>query len=92
MQLHDTRRRNLFQRAGDRCECRLTLCNHKGRCRQQLRWEERGRAWDVLHMHLSEDPDDSDNWLVLCLTCLRLWPSHLADGDQQATLPSKALP
>jgi len=44
-------------------------------------------------MHLSDDPDDADDWLVLCPTCLRLWPCELSGSDQQATpLASQALP
>jgi hypothetical protein len=84
MQPDDTMRRALFDRAGARCECRLTLCNHKGRCRQELRWDDYTRSWDVLHMHLSDDPDDLDNWLVLCSVCLRLWPSDFNGSDQQS--------
>jgi hypothetical protein len=86
MQPDDAMRRLLFERARGRCECRLTLCTHAGRCQQKLTVDGKAEAWDLQYMGLSDDPRDIDNWLVLCPHCLQLWP----DTDLPETPDSPA--
>lgn len=48
------------------------------------------QAWNLQYMHLSDDPSDADNWLVLCPHCLQLWPDTNS-AEARETPPESAL-
>ena len=69
---------NAFQRAGERCECTRSRCNHPGnphRCSRQFRYEDRARSdehgWQATHKQSisSGGSDGLENCEILCVPC-----------------------
>ena len=64
--------KNAWQRAGEKCECRRSICNHGGRCNKILLWDSRGKeseyGWEAHHIN-SDGPDTLSNCEILCQDC-----------------------
>jgi hypothetical protein len=61
----DTRQR-LYQRAGGRCECTMSVCSHHKagtRCPHKL-----NPGWEAHHRSAS-GPDNLGNLIAMCVTC-----------------------
>jgi len=60
-------RRTLYDRAGGRCECKMSVCDHHragSRCPHLLR----GSSWEA-HHRATEGPDSLGNLMAMCATC-----------------------
>jgi hypothetical protein len=64
-------RDDVYNRAGGKCECRMTSCSHHtGRCNAMLRGE-----WEI-HRITAGGPYNLSNVLAMCQTCHRNTPSY----------------
>jgi len=57
-------KKNLYSRAGGRCECKMSVCDHSGRCTRSLS----AGYWDAHHKNAS-GPDTPGNLIAMCATC-----------------------
>ena len=58
-------RDELYSRAGGRCECRMTICDHGDRrCSRGLS----PGYWDA-HHRSADGPDTPSNLIAMCATC-----------------------
>lgn len=64
MAISDAIRRALYTRAGGRCECTMTSCDHRGRCTRGLS----PGYWEVHHRSRSGG-DTLGNLTAMCATC-----------------------
>jgi len=58
-------REDVRERAGGRCECTMTTCGHRGRCKAMLRGE-----WE-LHRRSAGGPYTMSNVVGMCQMCHR---------------------
>lgn len=63
-------RDDVYDRAGGRCECKMGICSHSGRCPAVLRGE-----WEI-HRITAGGPYVLSNVLAMCQTCHRNTPSY----------------
>lgn len=64
-------RDDVYNRAGGKCECRMTSCtHHSGRCNAMLRGE-----WEI-HRLTAGGAYTLGNVLAMCQTCHRNTPSY----------------
>jgi hypothetical protein len=64
MSISDTTKRKLYERAGGRCECTMSICkHHTGRCSNEL-----VPGWEA-HHRTAGGPDDLGNLIAMCSTC-----------------------
>jgi hypothetical protein len=73
--LSETALRDLFNRAGHACQCRLPHCGHSSRCGRGLAWEERGDAWAPVNLFPDDDAalELSFKWFIYCADCADKW-------------------
>ena len=57
-------RRELYRRAGARCECTMKVCGHRGRCTRGLS----AGYWDA-HHRTAGGPDTLSHLIAMCATC-----------------------
>lgn len=73
-----------WERSGGRCECQRSTHDHgKGRCNQQLSWDDRGNdkslmGWEAHHITAaaSGGPDILSNCEILCIACHKKTASY----------------
>ena len=66
-----TFRNDLHNRAGGRCQCRMSGCSHhSGRCNAMLRG-----AWEI-HRITAGGPYILSNVVAMCQTCHRKTPTY----------------
>lgn len=65
MAVSQATRAEIYSRAGGRCECRMSSCDHNGnRCTRGLY----SPGWDAHHINRNGS-DTPGNLLALCATC-----------------------
>jgi len=64
MAISDETRKALYRRAGGRCECMMTSCDHRGRCTRGLS----AGYWEAHHRSRG-GPDTLGNLVAMCATC-----------------------
>jgi 5-methylcytosine-specific restriction endonuclease McrA len=67
MAISETTRRELYQRAGGRCECTMSVCSHHPagvRCGRELV----AGYWEA-HHRSREGGDTLSNLIAMCATC-----------------------
>ena len=64
MAIRQETRRALYTRADGRCECEMTVCDHKGRCIYGLV----PGYWEAHHKWAS-GPDSLNSLIAMCATC-----------------------
>jgi len=64
MAVSEAVRQELYRRAGGRCECTMTVCDHLGRCSRLLA----APYWDA-HHNAAGGPDTASNLTAMCGTC-----------------------
>ena len=64
MAVSDAIRKELYRRAGGRCECTMKVCDHQGRCTRGLS----PGYWDA-HHRVADGPDTLGNLIAMCATC-----------------------
>ena len=65
MAISQATRKELYARAGGRCECTMRVCDHTGRrCSRGLSTG----YWDAHHRNAS-GPDTVGNLIAMCATC-----------------------
>jgi len=60
-------RRELYKRAGGKCECTMSVCDHHragSRCPRSLAWG----YWEAHHLN-ANGPDTLGNLIAMCATC-----------------------
>lgn len=57
-------RKKIYNRAGGRCECEMTVCGHGRRCAHGLY----APHWDA-HHRSANGPDTPGNLIAMCATC-----------------------
>ncbi len=60
-------KQKLYERAGGRCECTMSVCDHHragARCPHGLSWG----VWDA-HHRSANGGDDLGNLIAMCATC-----------------------
>ena len=66
MAVSEETRKELYQRAGGKCECNMKVCSHhSGRCNRQL-----GRNWQA-HHRTAGGADHLGNLIAMCPECHR---------------------
>jgi len=66
MAISEKTRQDLYDRAGGRCECSMSVCSHHGasqRCTNKL-WP----GWEA-HHKTAGGPDILSNLIAMCQTC-----------------------
>ena len=64
MAVSEATKKELYGRAGGRCECEMTVCGHRGRCPTGLS----PGYWDA-HHKTAGGPDTLGNLIAMCATC-----------------------
>lgn len=64
MAVSEATQKELYSRAGGRCECEMTVCGHRGRCTTGLSLG----YWDA-HHKVADGPDTLSNLTAMCATC-----------------------
>ncbi len=64
MAVSEETKKELYRRAGGRCECTMSVCGHSGRCTRSLI----PGYWDAHHRN-ANDPDTLSNLIAMCATC-----------------------
>lgn len=65
MAISEETRKALYRRAGGRCECEMSVCDHTGRrCGRGLS----PGYWDA-HHRVASRPDTLSNLIAMCATC-----------------------
>lgn len=64
MAISQETKQKLYERAGGKCECTMSVCDHRGRCPRGLSWG----FWDA-HHRSADGPDNLGNLIALCATC-----------------------
>jgi hypothetical protein len=66
MVISEETRKALYLRAGGKCECKMMVCDHRGRCSRKLTpgyWEAHHRS--------ARDGDTLSNLIAMCETCYK---------------------
>jgi len=64
MAVSEQTRKDLYARAGRRCECTMKVCGHSGRCARGLT----PGYWDA-HHRTAGGADTLGNLIAMCATC-----------------------
>jgi len=64
MTISQETKKALYKRAGGRCECTMSICDHHGRCSRSLVTG----YWDAHHRN-ANGLDTPGNLIAMCATC-----------------------
>jgi len=64
MAVSEETKKELYKRAGGRCECTMGVCGHNGRCPRSLVPD----YWDAHHLN-ANGPNTPGNLIAMCATC-----------------------